>query len=502
MNGAADITWRDRSGFRALLVFAAMVFVVLLGDALFWRAEPGVSFGFFALVLGGLCVAFQPAAMSWWTGGFGGMLLVSCAQSAVELSLSNAITVLLLLIAILGETNFRSLPAGVARLAEATISLLQAPMRWACFGRAILESPIAVSSPTIVAGDNVARGLRVMTPGLALCAIFAVILSSGNVMLEHFVRRFANRLTEALLSFDFSLFRCVLGAGYATLALALLWPGAIRTIARNWTQSWPRWTRAHRREALWQSVFALLTLNALFFAANTIAAIYLWRDRALPADVNPSEFLHAGVWSLILAVVLSAGVLAVMFQQQEDICAAQLMKVLGLFWVLQNLVLIAGVFLRLKLYVDVWQLTEKRVYVGCFLLLVITGFLFLAWSIVWSRGMHWLVARNLLATFLLFFVLQFPDVAGVVARYNVARWQREPTRGLDLDYIVELGPTAWPVLVQLAEDQQNPSVRSQAKIRLNLIAARELMLQGKRDWRSWQIRRDAGIERVLASVAR
>ena len=489
---------RERSDARALLVLSAVASVVFLGDALFWRAEPGVSVGVFALILGGLCLALQPASVSWRTGGLGAMLLVSCAQTAVEISLSNVIAIVVLLIAIVGETYFRPLPTGIVRTVEAAISLVRAPVRWASLGKAILESPVAISSSTVVAGDNVARGLRVMVPGLALCGLFAVILSSGNALLERFFRNFASRLTESLLDFDFSPWRCALWVSYATLVVGLVWHDTSPTVVRGWTQTWPRWRRAHRREALWQSIFALLMLNALFFVANTIDAIYLWRNRALPADVNPSDYLHEGVWSLILAVVLSAGLLAAMFQQQEDISSSRLFKALGLVWVAQNLVLIASVFLRLKLYVDVWQLTEKRVYVGCFLVLVITGFSLLAWSIMHSRGLHWLIVRNLVATFVLFFALQFPNVAGLVAHYNVARWQRDPNRSLDLDYLVMLGPGAWPALVELAGDQRDPSIGARAAIRVSSIAARESVLRKKRDWRSWQIRRDAGVKSVLA----
>src|SRR4030095_1069408 len=127
------------------------------------------------------------------------------------------------------------------------------------------ESPAAISSSTMVAGDNVARGLRGMLPGLALCGFFAFIVSSGNARLERVFRNFASRLTESLLDFDFSPWRCVLWVSYATLVVGLMWHDTSRTVVRRWTQTWPRWRRAHRREALWQSIFALLMLNALFF---------------------------------------------------------------------------------------------------------------------------------------------------------------------------------------------------------------------------------------------
>jgi hypothetical protein len=103
---AAEIDSKERSNARALFVLGAVTFVVFLGDALFWRAEPGVSIGLFALTLGGLCLALQSAVVSWRIAGFGAMLLVSCAQTAVEISLSNVIAIVVLLMAIVGRHIF------------------------------------------------------------------------------------------------------------------------------------------------------------------------------------------------------------------------------------------------------------------------------------------------------------------------------------------------------------------------------------------------------------
>lgn len=99
------------------------------------------------------------------------------------------------------------------------------------------------------------------------------------------------------------------------------------------------------------------------------------------------------------------------------------MKYLAFVWIAQNFVLIAGVFQRLRLYVEASQLTEKRIYAGCFLVLVGTGFVLLALFVWKRRSFNWLAGRNAVAAFVLFFVLQFADVVSAVARYNLARWQ-------------------------------------------------------------------------------
>ena len=83
-----------------------------------------------------------------------------------------------------------------------------------------------------------------------------------------------------------------------------------------------------------------------------------------------SEYVHEGVFSLIAAVLLSAVVLSGIFLQDSAVTGRGWLKGLAHLWILQNLVLIAGVFLRLKLYVDAYQFTVLRVYVACFLALV------------------------------------------------------------------------------------------------------------------------------------
>jgi hypothetical protein len=505
---AEPIAQADRS---ALLVLAAGAVITWLGDFLFWHALPGVSLGIFVMTLAAPLVAVRRSPRAWLLAA---LLLVSCGQTAVEVSLSNVLVLVGLLITLMGESLFAFLPRAEARLTAAAISVLAAPLRWLSFARAILASPLSTSAATMVGGDNVARALRIVIPGLALCGIFAAVLSAGNALLKSFVTQFADQLIHWLLNFDFSPGRVALWIGYATLTLGLLWPRIVRLAAVSADEGIARWSRAHPREALWQSAFALVILNVLFLSANTIDVLYLWRNAVLPAEVSASEYLHSGIWSLIVAVLLSAVVLAGIFQQQAEVSGSRFLKSLGLVWVLQNLVLIAGVVLRLKLYVDAYQLTEKRVYVGCFLALVMTGFLLLAWSIERAKGLRWLFSWNLLATCALFFLLQFPDVSGAVARYNVARWRHEPGRVLDLDYLVDLGPNAWPALVEISHDSHQPSVAAEAAHRVAALAVTEaadrvatLALEqaaahAHQDWRSWQWRRERGVAAILQNAAR
>jgi hypothetical protein len=57
-----------------------------------------------------------------------------------------------------------------------------------------------------------------------------------------------------------------------------------------------------------------------------------------------------------------------------------------------------------------------------------------------------------LAVFATFYITQFLDLAGWAANYNVARWEKDRTRNLDVGYLYRLGPAGWPAL-RRAEDQ-------------------------------------------------
>jgi hypothetical protein len=237
--------------------------------------------------------------------------------------------------------------------------------------------------------------------------------------------------------------------------------------------------------ARWRSATVLAVLNALFFAANAIDVIYLWVNGAMPSGIGYSQFVHHGVYSLIAAVLLSAVVLVAIYQQASSVTDFTAVRTLSLAWIAQNLALIASVVLRLKLYVDAYQLSELRVYVGFFLLLVATGFGLLTWRIVRAKGLGWLLAANTFATFALFFTVQFLDVARWVADYNVARWQKDTRRTLDVGYLASLGPSAYRALIIAAETPERPEAHD----------AFEVFQEKKRyeaerlasvDWRSWQ----------------
>lgn len=494
-------------GFHPSRVIIPAGLFTLTADILFWKSSPGVSVGIFFLFIAALLITFRRGqTLSKLTLVIAGAILAACIQSAVEISFSNGIVLIALTLLLAGECYQPHLQSLWGKWSEAIYRMAIAPISWLILAWKSLESAFAARSeiaPSLPQAGRIGRKIfqivRVVAPTIVVTGIFIAVFSAGNAVFGELLRRSSETAIDWICGFDLSFGRFVFWGLISTVALGLFHSYAAPHNPRWWTSIFPRVPRGNIQVAFQQTASLLIALNVLFCVINTLDAAYLWKNylwktNALPEGVSHSEFVHAGVWSLITAVVLSAVVIAGLFQQKDDVVNHRWLKNIAHLWVVQNAILIAGVFLRLKLYVMEYQWTEKRVYVGCFLILVAAGFILLCCFVEQRRSLNWLLGRCVVATFGLFFTLQFLNVSGYIARANVAQWKHHPERGLDVEYLSTLGPGAWPSLLEAAESHDDSEPRRLAREFARNMAERESSWQQLTDWRSWQYRRSAAAQ--------
>jgi hypothetical protein len=489
-------------GERLLPTCGATGIVVLLGDFLFWNHRPGLSLAIFAVAMAALLVVQN------WRVARGPrvciallLLVVSAGQTAVEISFTNVVVVAALFAVLLAELRYLQLPSGWARWSESLVAWGSALGRWAWLVQALNEQPLA-GARGLRLGERVLRLLRIGLPAVALLIVFIIVFSAGNRIFHQFFNRTVNHFYAWIGDFDFQPARILFWFCLATVGLAFVRPREGAKTPRSWAQPLAEWTRDDGGVAFWQSALILAALNALFFAVNTIDVIYLWQRAAPPEGVLARDYLYQGVYSLITATVLAGVVLTFLFQQSANVTAARALRVLAYAWIAQNFVLIAGVFLRLKLFLDLSDVTEKRVYVACFLLLVVIGFGLLCAHVARGRLAGPLIWRNTVATFALFFVLQFLNVAAWVARENFARLVRSPQNfGINVPYNMNLGPGSWAALIEIAGRLPAGEVRDELILDLRERARLERSRLAALDWRERQFRHDRNAASLAAWAA-
>ena len=477
-----------------LRILVSATFLTLVADFLLWAATPGLSW---ALFLVAVCLAVglnRPRAVWSRTSAIMlGLLLATAAQSAVEISFTNVVVALALMIGLVGETSYPSLRSGWERYSEGLWAAMKAPGRWFWAFGALAK--LAWANTGVV--GLLFRAVRIGLPALVLGVIFAAFLGAGNAIFGSWIsgafEAFWNWLTSLDLSFEHLVFYGLL----ATVSLVVIRPSNAGKSPRLWTRSIPKLLVINPSIAWWRSISILVVLNALFFVVNTIDALFLWTHVKLPDRVSYSHFVHDGVNSLIGAVLLSAAVLSAIFQQSESVSRSRALKRLSYLWIAQNIILIAGVMLRLYRYIEAYLLTPQRFYALSFVLLVAAGFVLLAVHIARNKNLNWLILANALATLVLFFVMQFLNVAGWVAQYNVTHWERDPSKPLDRGLLQGMGSPAWYAIDRVAVSGRSEA--EWARVWLKEAKKKEREALKTSNWRSWQGRHAANATWLLKS---
>ncbi len=479
MNAAG--TESGAGAFRRLLWAACGALGVAgAADFLFWGAEPGLSVALFVLVLAAVIAGIRK------TGG-GGLapawpvfvLLAGAAMAAaVDFGFANFCVLAVLFLVLAGETLYDDRPRLWARAVSQAAASLRFPLALPKLGFGLFRQGMA--SPW-GAASTLARIAAVVVPALAVGLLFALLLGVGNAVFGAWFGEAWKEFWAWLGTLSFG--RICFALFTTSVALTLLLPA--RVGARWWG-----WTTAPEPEALpeapprylrWQAGAVLGTVNLLFLAANGADVACLWLRHAMPAGVNPTRYVHEGAWALITAVVLAGAVLAFFFRKRGALLPQRAPRLLAYAWIGQCLFLLASVALRLQLYVRDFGMTKTRVELVCFLVLVGAGFLLLAAKIARDKSLHWLAAGNAFAVFALFYAVQFWDMGGFVAKWNVDRWERHSRWRIDLYYLVseEMGSSGWRELRRVAGGEREP----EASLARSLLRRQA---EPSVSWRSWQ----------------
>jgi hypothetical protein len=474
--------------------------IVAAADICFWDVTPGVSFGLFALIAGLIIVLNRAESFrNRRTCCIFALLIAAACESANSFSFSNGLVLLILLGVLAGESWYLSLPPGWSRWSETIWSSIKTPGQWIWLLQQISKKPAHDPAMPRNRIREIARIFWILLPGLVITLVFTLLLLNGNALFAHLAEAWTQAIQAWLESLDISFPRCFFWLWIAWCALPLLRPSDPAKAPRIWTKEFPRIPElASASTGRLQSAVALALLNILFCCVNSIDAVYLWAHQTLPEGVSYSQFVHSGVTSLIMATIFSALLLAALFHQAQPVADWKPLKWLSIIWIIQNLLLLAGVVLRVKLYVDAYDLTLTRVNLVFFLGLVAAGFVLLGIYILTRRTLGWLLNANMLAVFALFFLVQFPDTKGFVARYNLKLWiDSHGTRTLDLDYLKMLGPSAYDSIAAVGDGIDSP-LTTDARDYLNTMREQARLQLQSGHWQSWQLRDWRGQRKLLA----
>ena len=162
-------------------------------------------------------------------------------------------------------------------------------------------------------------------------------------------------------------------------------------------------------------------------------------------------------------------------------------------WVAQNIVLVISSILRLDLYIGVYSLTYWRVAAFVWMGLVAAGLALIIARIALGKSNAWLLSANLLTLSATLYACCFINFAATIANYNVdnSYEMNGPGTRLDMWYVRDLGPAAFPALDRFLEHQSRTTAASDPVFRqlAGLRGSDEGRYRtGQRNWRAWSFR--------------
>src|SRR5271163_2214924 len=160
--------WR----LRCLLV--GLAGMTALADFCLWRAQPGLSVGLFAIGAAGIILMYRPG-MRWtgWSVCIVALICGAAVESAIELCFSNVLVLLVLTLALAGETYYEPLRSGWSRWSEQLWTMVKTPGRWLWLLLEIGKRTRGVDPVPPGSLRKVARWLWIILPGLFVTLLFA-----------------------------------------------------------------------------------------------------------------------------------------------------------------------------------------------------------------------------------------------------------------------------------------------------------------------------------------
>lgn len=143
----------------------------------------------------------------------------------------------------------------------------------------------------------------------------------------------------------------------------------------------------------------LFLLNILLLFINVTDLLYISGAIELPVNVTPSEMVHQAIGSLIFSIVIAMVLLMFIFKnKQRETPITKWLFIFSISWAGQNLFLIFTSINKNMAYIEMFDLTYKRIGVMIYLLLSVIGLSFVILKLFKEKS-NWYVLKKTSFTF-------------------------------------------------------------------------------------------------------
>lgn len=291
-----------------------------------------------------------------------------------------------------------------------------------------------------------------------LPVLFVVVglLSDADAAFESLVDKVRFSFSENVLE---NLFEFILGLPVACYLYGLIYGNRYqRNIGSTTTESVNACVKTFRFApgvTVYSALTALNFIYLLFFLSQTSYLFSAFRD-SLPEAMTYAEYARRGFFELCMLSGINLAVIAaahlIVKRDKINILRAET-AALCIF----TIALIVTAMSKMVMYIGYYGLTRLRVYPSWFMMVL----LFLFVIILVRQFMDFNGTRiAVIGCILLFLILCYGNVDGMIAKYNIDRYRAGTLESLDLSALEQLSDAAVPYLYELYQETDDPGLKA------------------------------------------
>lgn len=186
------------------------------------------------------------------------------------------------------------------------------------------------------------------------------------------------------------------------------------------------------------------SLNLLFLVVNFIDVNWVWFGFSVSEQFSLKAFVYKGVGWLIAITLISAAMLLYYFRGSLNFYPKNgWLKRLAIIWTIQNIILSISVSIRTFYYIQFHGLAPLRIGVLMFTLTITVALISVIFKITNTRTTAWVTRFTSSFAIGLLGVCTLIPWNSWIANHNL---NHEMSNEIDLDYYLQLGPQAYPIL--------------------------------------------------------
>jgi len=314
--------------------------------------------------------------------------------------------------------------------------------------------------------------------GVPFLAVIIALLSSADKAFESLVDKIGNLIGDRIWEYLFKIF---LGA-----ALAVPLFGAVYSLRYKKGRPGAKVITlpAKLDPAVAYTVLSLVCAVYLVFLFVQFNYMFLAFAGRLPENFIYSEYARRGFFELAAVAAINLAILAAayVFSPKKAGKPAAALKILLLTLSFATLVILGSAFAKMAMYMDVFGLTQLRVWTSWFMILTAVVFIL---AIVKVLAAKFGVVKAVCVFFTVWYlVLNIAGTDAVVAKYNVEKYRSDTSAALDVGMFYNLSDAMAPFALDILEETQAQQEKTAKQVKMvdelrTLLSDRYDLLQGE-----------------------